>query len=139
MKKTLFFSVLAVVLLSVGIGAILYAISQKTTFSPTTLSPEKERVFEFIPNDARYDPEQHKCVAYAYICRNPHYLVDGDEREYIYIITTEQIDYWYGYSCVLLETLEGELMDCVECQYRCSAYYDLCQTYNVEPEDTPVP
>lgn len=144
MKKTLFFSVLAVVLLSVGIGAILYANSQKTTFSPTTLSPEKERVFEFIPNDARYDPEQHQCTAYAWHVfgtGNP-FDPNSNAGEEFYLITMTDADPTMGdnyYNAYLVEILEGELMDCVECQYRCSAYYALCEKYNVMPEDRPTP
>ena len=145
MKKALTFSILAVVLLSVGIGAILYANSQKTTFSPTTLSPEKERVFEFIPNDARYDPEQHKCYAYAYLAiRNHNWGGSENELEEFYVVTTSYDDtptfpQDEAYHYFLIETMEGELTDCVECQYRCSAYYALCDKYNVTPEDRPTP
>ena len=138
MKKTLFFSVLAVVLLSVGIGAILYANSQKTTFSPTTLSPEKERVFEFIPNDARYDPEQHKCYAYAWYVPGTGDPYDTYGDRYIITSTAEEPT-GNGYVATLVEILEGELIDCAICQYRCSAYYTLCEKYNVEPEDRPTP
>ena len=128
MKKTLFFSVLAAVLLSVGIGAILYANSQKTTFSPTTLSPEKERVFEFIPNDARYDPECNKCIAYVY--KIPFGGTDGNQgAAYTYHVSTSFPE---DSNAILIESREGELMDCVECQYRCSAYYELCDEYGVE-------
>ena len=129
MKKTLFFSVLAVLLLGVGVGAFLYANSQKTTFSPTTLSPEKERVFEFIPNDARYDPECNKCTAYAYRIASfdPENSFDAG---YEYMITTSP--YQGPLDHELITTREGELMDCVECIYRCSAYYELCDEYGVE-------
>ena len=134
MKKTLFFSVLAVLLLGVGVGAFLYANSQKTTFSPTTLSPEKERVFEFISNDARYDPEQHQCFAYAWL------IPGGDSSEDYYVVTsTAEEPTGNGYVGTLVEILEGELIDCSICQYRCSAYYALCEKYNVTPEDRPTP
>ena len=142
MKKTLFFSVLAVVLLSVGVGAFLYANSQKTTFSPTTLSPEKERVFEFIPNDARYDPEQHQCYAYAWYIPGGGDPFDpnNDNIEGYYVVTsTAEEPNGNGYVATLVEIMEGELIDCVPCQYRCSAYYALCEKYNVTPEDRPTP
>lgn len=138
MKKALTFSILAVVLLSVGIGAILYANSQKTTLSTYTLSPEKERVFEFIPNDARYDPEQHKCYAYAWYVPGTGDSYDTYGDRYIITSSAEEPT-GNGHPLILVEVLEGELTDCVECQYRCSAYYALCEKYNVEPDDTPVP
>ena len=134
MKKKFFITLTAVVLLGVGVGAFLYANSQKFTIPTTTLSPEKERVFEFIPNDARYDPEQHKCYAYAWL------IPGGYSSEDYYVVTsTAEEPTGNGYAAILVEVLEGELIDCSICQYRCSAYYDLCQKYNVEPEDRPTP
>ena len=125
MKKKFFITLTAVVLLGVGVGAFLYANSQKFTIPTTTLSPEKERVFEFIPNDARYDPETQRCMAYVY----------WDIYNSCYVVTTTPIDYG---SYFFIESREGELVDCSICQYRCSAYYELCDMYNVEPEDKPV-
>ena len=142
MKKKFFITLTAVVLLGVGVGAFLYANSQKTTFSPTTLSPEKERVFEFIPNDARYDPEQHMCYAYAWLMVGTGYPFDPSSNageEFYVITTTSEEPTVYGYAATLVEVLEGELTDCVECQYRCSAYYELCQKYHAAPEDRPTP
>lgn len=143
MKKKFFITLTAVVLLGVGVGAFLYANSQKTTFSPTTLSPEKERVFEFIPNDARYDPEQHQCTAYAWLVvgnGDPFDPSSNAGEEFYMITSTANVPEGdANYTAILVEVLEGELTDCVECQYRCSAYYALCDKYNVTPEDRPTP
>lgn len=148
MKKTLFFSVLAVVLLSVGIGAILYANSQKSTHSTNTLSPELEPVFTYMDS-----PPEQRCVAYAYS------YWDDYTMETKYIVTTSMIyedlnesnpenpEYPEEYPTppnipeipehstiyfTLVETLESEVLDCEECISRCSAYYQLCDKYGLE-------
>ncbi len=126
MKKTLFFSVLAVLLLGVGVGAFLYANSQKTTFSPTTLSPNLEPVFTYMDS-----PPEQSCMAYVYS------YWDDNTMQTKYIVTTSMIDNELNPPHTSIEyffvtSREGSVMDCVECTSRCSAFYELCDEYGVE-------
>ena len=130
MKKTLFFSVLAVLLLGVGVGAFLYANSQKTTFSPTTLSPNLEPVFTYMDS-----PPEQSCMAYVYS------YWDDNTMQTKYIVTTSIIDNVLDPDLYpeiptiryfFVTSREGTVMDCVECTSRCSAFYELCDEYGVE-------
>ena len=126
MKSKIIFTATAVLLLCVGMGMFLYASANDSTtitaFSTEEVADNTETVSS---------PPERACTAYAYRCRN------NNTDEQWYFVTTYEInvgDAPHGYTYIFEESMEGEIMDCVECPVQCTAFYDLCLKYNVDYE-----
>ena len=130
MKKTLNLSILAVVLLSIGV--LLYAATNKST-TLTTFSTE-----ELADNtEAISSPPEVMCTAYVYS------YWDDNTMQTKYIVTTSMIDNELNpdlypeiptMEYFFVTSREGTVFDCPTCPSTCSAYYELCDEYDVEYE-----
>ena len=118
MKSKIIFTATAVLLLCVGV--LLYATNNKSTtltaFSTEEVADNTETVSS---------PPEVMCVAYC-IRR-----WDDNTWSYVYnVVTTWPTD---NYNWELVETREGTVMEnLVGAPSLCSAYYSLCDEYDVE-------
>ena len=126
MKSKIIFTATAVLLLCVGV--LLYATTNKSTtitaFSTEEVADNTETVSS---------PPEVMCTAYVYS------YWDDDTMQTKYIVTTSMIDNELNPSHTSVEyffvtSREGTVFDCPTCPSTCSAYYELCDEYDVEYE-----
>ncbi len=123
MKNKFIFTATAAVLLCVGV--LLYATTNKSTTLTTFSTEEVADNTETVSS-----PPEESCTAYAYLIR------DVNTLEETYLVTNYELNVgtYNGKVYIFIESMEGEVMDCVECPVQCTAFYELCQKYNVDYE-----